>query len=93
MTEIRYLRTVINGVPVVTAPAEVDITTTDQLRLVLLDAAIRGHATVVVDMTRTQFCDSCGLHELLRAHERARAEGGGCGWSSPVTARFPASSL
>ena len=76
MTEVRYLRSMINGVPVVAAPAEIDVTTTDQLRAVLLDAASRGHATVVVDMTRTRFCDSCGLHELLRAHQRAQAEGG-----------------
>jgi len=31
-----------NGVPVVAAPPEIDITTVDQLRAVLLDAAIRG---------------------------------------------------
>jgi anti-sigma B factor antagonist len=66
----------INGVPVVAMPAEIDITTTDQLRGVLLDAAIRGYATVVVDMSRTRFCDSSGLHVLLRAHQRAVAEGG-----------------
>jgi anti-sigma B factor antagonist len=76
VTEIRYLRTMINGVPVVTAPAEIDITTTEQLRAVLLDAASRGHTTVVVDMTRTRFCDSGGLHVLLRAHQLALADGG-----------------
>lgn len=76
MTEIRYLRTMISGVLVVAMPAEIDITTTDQLRGILLDAAIRGHATVVVDMSRTRFCDSSGLHVLLRAHQRAMAEGG-----------------
>jgi anti-sigma B factor antagonist len=76
VTEIRYLRTMIDGVPVVATPAEIDITTTDQLHGVLLDAAIRGHATVVVDMSRTQFCDSSGLHVLLRAHQRAVADGG-----------------
>jgi hypothetical protein len=27
-------------------------------------------------MTRTQFCDSSGLHALLAAHKRAQAEGG-----------------
>jgi len=32
---------------------------------------------MVVDMTGTQFCDSAGLRELLRAHKRAVAEGGG----------------
>jgi len=76
MTGIRYLRMMINGVPVVTTPAEIDITTTDQLRAIFLDAAIRGQATVVVDMTGTRFCDSHGLHELLRAHQRAQADGG-----------------
>jgi STAS domain len=30
---------------------------------------------VVVDMTRTRFCDSAGLHTLIGAHRRARTEG------------------
>jgi len=30
-------------------------------------------ATVVVDMIRTRFCDCCGLHTLLRAHQQARS--------------------
>jgi anti-sigma B factor antagonist len=29
----------------------------------------------VVDMTRTRFCDSAGLHALIGAHKRAQAEG------------------
>ena len=36
-----------------------------------------GHATVVVDMTRTRFCDSSGFSVLVAAHQRALAEGGG----------------
>ena len=39
MPEIRYLCTMIGEVPVVTAPAEIDITNADQLRAVLLDGA------------------------------------------------------
>ena len=66
----------INGVPVVTAPAEIDVTAADQLRAVLLHAAARGHATIVVDMACTRFCDSAGLTVLVRAHKRAVAEGG-----------------
>ena len=65
------------GVPVVTAPAEIDITTSGQLQAVLSDWRTRGHATVVVDMTGTQFCDSAGLMELVRAHRRAVPHGGG----------------
>lgn len=76
MSDIRYLRQMIDDVPVVTAPPEIDITTADQLHAVLLDTAARGHATVVVDLTRTRFCDSHGLHTLLRAHKLAQADGG-----------------
>jgi anti-sigma B factor antagonist len=64
------------GVPVVTAPAEIDTTTAGQLRAILVEWHTRGHATVVVDMTGTQFCDSAGLNMLVRAHKRAVAEGG-----------------
>ena len=66
----------VNGVPVVTAPAEIDVTTAEQLRTVLLHSAARGHATIVEDMTRTRFCDSAGLTVLVRAHKRAVADGG-----------------
>ena len=67
----------INGVAVVSAPAEIDIVNAEQLRMVLRDAGRRGHATVVVDMTGTRFCDSEGLSVLAAAHKRALAEGGG----------------
>jgi len=65
-----------SGVPVVTAPEEIDITTAPGLRSALREAAAHGHGTFVVDMTRTQFCDSSGLHTLLAAHKRAQAQGG-----------------
>jgi anti-sigma B factor antagonist len=64
----------VSGVPVVTAPEEIDITNAAGLRTALLEAA--AHETLVVDMTRTQFCDTAGLHALVSAHKRARAEGG-----------------
>ena len=67
---------VVSGVPVVTAPEEIDITNAPHLRSALVDAAAHGHGTLVVDMTRTQFCDSSGLHTLLAAYRRAQAEGG-----------------
>ena len=76
MPSIRYLRTRVNGVPVVAALAEIGIATADQLRAVLLGAISGGHPTVVVDMTRTQLCDSSGIHALLQDHEQAVAEGG-----------------
>jgi anti-sigma B factor antagonist len=66
----------VGGVPVVTAPTEIDITTAGQLRGMLAGWAARGHTTVVVDLTGTQFCDSAGLTVLVRAHKQALAEGG-----------------
>ena len=77
MSATRYPCQMIGGMPVITAPAEIDTTTAGQLRAILLEWHTRGHATVVVDMTGTQFCDSAGLRELVRAHKRARAEDGG----------------
>jgi anti-anti-sigma factor len=64
------------GVPVVTAPEEIDITTAPDLRSALLKAAAAGSGTTVADLTGTKFCDSSGLHTLLAAHRRAQAEGG-----------------
>ena len=66
---------IVEGMPVVAAPEEIDITNAEALRAALLEAAVNGHDTLVVDMTRTQFCDSSGLHTLIAAHRRAEAEG------------------
>ena len=76
MPKARYLIKMINGVPVVEAPAEIDIITAEQLRALLLRAAGGGHPAVVVDMTRTVSCGSPGLHTVLRAHKRITSEGG-----------------
>ncbi len=65
----------VQGVPVVAAPEEIDITNAEPLRSALLRAAANGHRALVVDMTRTRFCDSSGLHTLIAAHKRAQAEG------------------
>ena len=75
MHDGRFPFEVVSGVPIVTAPEEIDITNAPELRSALLEAAARGHGTLVADMTRTRFCDSSGLHTLLAAHKRAHAEG------------------
>ena len=67
---------VVRGVPVVTAPEEIDLTDVDGLRAALLEAAGPGSPALVVDMTRTRFCDSAGLRVLADAHKRALAAGG-----------------
>jgi len=76
MGDGRFPFEMVNGVPVVAAPEEIDITSAPALRSALLEAAAHGHGTLVADMTLTQFCDSSGLHALLAAHKRAQAGGG-----------------
>ena len=75
MPEDKFPVEVVEGVPVVAAPEEIDITNAEALRSALVTAAADGHGTLVVDMTGTQFCDSSGLHTLIAAHKRAEAEG------------------
>ena len=75
MPDDRFPVEMVGGVPVVAAPDEIDITNAEALRSALLKAAANGNRTLVVDMTRTQFCDSSGLHTLIAAHKRAGAEG------------------
>jgi anti-sigma B factor antagonist len=75
MPEDRFPVEVVGGVPVVAAPEEIDITNAEALRSALLTAAANGNGTLVVDMTRTRFCDSSGLHTLIAAHKRAGAQG------------------
>ena len=76
MAGVRYPIEMVRGVPVVAAPEEIDASNADWLRAVLLEAACRGQATFVVDMTGTQFCASAGVGALVHAHTRALAEGG-----------------
>jgi anti-sigma B factor antagonist len=66
----------ISGIPVVRAPAEIDIGNAGQLRAALLAAAGDGHASLVVDLSETAFCDTAGLQVLVLGHRRAVAEGG-----------------
>ena len=75
MPETGFAIEVVGGVPVVTTSEEIDITNAPGMRAALLDAAAHGRGPVVVDMSRTQFCDSAGLHVLIRAHKQARAAG------------------
>jgi len=74
MPEVRLPVEVVRGVPVVTAPEEIDITNADGLRGALLRAAAQGRRSYVVDMTRTRFCDSSALRTMIAAHKRAHAE-------------------
>ena len=76
MQDGRFPVEMVDGVPVVATPEEIDITNAPELGSVLLEAAAHGHGTLVADLSRTEFCDSSGLHALLAAHKRATAAGG-----------------
>jgi anti-sigma B factor antagonist len=74
MPEVGFPVEVVGGVAVVAAPEEIDITNAAGLRAALLEAAAQGKRTLV-DMSRTQFCDSAALNVLVRAHKQAQADG------------------
>ena len=86
MPEIGFPVEVVEGVPVVRAPEEIDIANAGGLKAALLEAAGLeaagpeaagpGRALVVVDMSRTRFCDSTGLNTLVAVARQARGEGG-----------------
>jgi anti-sigma B factor antagonist len=65
----------LDGVPVVTPPLEVDLANAERFGAMLATAA-RDQATLIVDMTATEFCDSSGIGVLAVAVSRARAAGG-----------------
>jgi anti-sigma B factor antagonist len=74
--EVRFPIGVVEGVPVVTAPEEIDVNNAPALQAALLEAAGPGPTMVVVDMSRTRFCDSAGLKVLVAADRLARSAGG-----------------
>jgi anti-sigma B factor antagonist len=76
MPAVGYSVIRVNGLPVVSAPVEVDASNADGLRNLLRACADDGHTVLVVDMSETAFCDSTGLHQLVRAHKQAAAAGG-----------------
>jgi anti-anti-sigma factor len=83
MPEASFLVEVVSGMPVVTAPEEIDITNAAGLRAALLEAAAHESRTLVVDMAQTQFCDSAALNVLVRARTSGpRPTAVSCYWSS-----------
>ena len=60
---------------VVALPAELDMTSADQVGQQLGAALAPGVKTVIADLTATTFCDSSGISVLVRAHKQAAANG------------------
>jgi anti-sigma B factor antagonist len=60
---------------IVRLPAEIDISNVQHV-LALLHAVYAAGATVVVaDLTATVFCDTTGLHALMKVQRQASADG------------------
>jgi anti-sigma B factor antagonist len=65
----------LRSMTVVTLPAEIDIANASRLA-VELDEAIKPDVKIlVIDMTRTTFCDSLGVKVIARTRGQAVAEG------------------
>jgi anti-sigma B factor antagonist len=59
---------------VVVLAAEIDVTNSDEAYRQLAAALAQGAPVVIADMTSTTFCDSSGVHAIMRAHEQATAQ-------------------
>lgn len=65
----------LGGMPIVAAPAEIDVANAGLLRDALTTADSGAHPAVVVDLSETVFCDSTALSVLVTAWKRASAGG------------------
>jgi anti-sigma B factor antagonist len=65
----------IDRAAVVSAPAEIDARNAGDVLACLLSVMSAGPATLIVDMTTTEFCDSAGVSSLVQAFRRAGAGG------------------
>ena len=76
VSDERYPLLWIGQVAVVTPPAEIDITNADLVREELLAVINAGAGMLIVDLSKTTFCDSAGVGALVRTFRRASASGG-----------------
>jgi anti-sigma B factor antagonist len=60
---------------VITMPAEIDLTNAGQVREALFAALRPGAAVLIIDMSRTTFCDSAGVHAIIAAYRRTATAG------------------
>lgn len=57
----------------VALPAEIDVTNSSQVHDQLIAALEPGVDIVIADLTSTVFCDSSGVHAIMRVYEEAAA--------------------
>ena len=75
MPDLSFRVEMAGDMPLVVTPGDIDITNAAAFRTALLEAAGRGR-TLVVDMSRTEFCDTAGIHALVAAHKQAGDDDG-----------------
>ena len=63
----------VGRVAVVTLPAEIDVSSADQVRADLFAVVAQDASLVIADMSATTFCDSAGVTALVRAARKANA--------------------
>jgi anti-sigma B factor antagonist len=61
------------GIAVIAPPAEIDVTNAEYLQDELNVALDRGITALIVDMSRTSFCDFAGVATICRGYSRASA--------------------
>ena len=67
------------AIPVVTAPSVIDLDNASVLDQAIESAATSGHATVVIDLSRTIICLSAGVH-VLAGISRSPPKVASCAW-------------
>jgi anti-sigma B factor antagonist len=63
------------GHAVVILPAEMDLSNSGEVCDLLLSVIRQDPDTITADLTRTTFCDSAGIHAIVRANRQARSRG------------------
>lgn len=72
-----------NGLSVVRADGELDVSNAPQLRQTITTALDEGSGKVIVDLSTVTFMDSTTLGVLIGAHNRVRESGGALGVVAP----------
>jgi anti-sigma B factor antagonist len=73
---------------VIAMPAEIDVINADDISRALVSAASLRAAVLVIDMSRTTFCDSAGVQALIAAHKQAAATGTALRLVAPAVLRI-----
>lgn len=60
---------------VVVLPAEIDMSNSGEVCDLLLSVIRQDPETITADLAGTTFCDSAGIHAIVRANRQARSRG------------------